>query len=182
MIRVIRPLRMISRNEGLKIAVLSLINSAKGIFHVFIISLLFFLLFGIFGINYFKGSFYSCEQALDLEIVDKWDCLNAGGVWANEAFNFDNILNAIRTLFAMSSTEGWTSVMWNGIDASGINLEPILNSGPLWALFFIAFILFGSLFIMNLFVGVVINTFNEENDKLGQDHLLTETQREWVQT
>ena len=33
---------------------------------------------------------------------------------------------------------------------------------------------------MNLFVGVVINTFNDEKEKLGKNHLLTESQREWV--
>lgn len=55
MLRVLRPLRMISRNEGLKIAVTSLINSLTGILNVSVISLLFFLLFGILGTNYFKG-------------------------------------------------------------------------------------------------------------------------------
>lgn len=35
---------------------------------------------------------------------------------------------------------------------------------------------------MNLFVGVVINTFNTEKEKLGKNHLLTDEQNEWVQT
>lgn len=60
-LRVLRPLRMISRNEGLKIAVKSLLNSIPDIFNVFIVSMLFFLLFGILGINYFKGMFMRCE-------------------------------------------------------------------------------------------------------------------------
>lgn len=62
MLRVLRPLRMISRNEGLKIAVTSLINSLSGIFNVMVISLLFFLLFGILGTNYFKGQFFNCKS------------------------------------------------------------------------------------------------------------------------
>lgn len=80
----------------------------------------------------------------------------------------------------MSSTEGWTDVMWAGVDTNGIDFQPIPNNKPFWVLFFILFLLFGALFIMNLFVGVVINTFNEEREKLGKNHLLTSLQREWV--
>jgi len=121
MLRVVRPLRVISRNQGLRIAVLSLLNSILGIFHVFTISILFFLLFGIFGINYFKGTFFKCHQDnipdTNLIVYNKWDCLNLGGEWINSDRNFDNILDGIKTLFEMSSTEGWTDVMWAGVDA-----------------------------------------------------------------
>lgn len=60
-------------------------------------------------------------------------------------------------------------------------MQPIKEYKPAWTYFFIAFILFGSLFIMNLFVGVVIDTFNKEGIKLGKNELLTSRQREWVQ-
>jgi hypothetical protein len=74
-------LRMISRNEGLKLAVLSLINAMPGVLNVLIISFLFFMLFGILGVNYFKGTFFSCIlQEKNLEtIVGKWDCVDYGG-------------------------------------------------------------------------------------------------------
>ena len=89
---------------------------------MFTISILFFLLFGIFGINYFKGTFYHCFDdnipATSLLINNKWDCLNLGGEWVNADRHFDNILDGIRTLFEMSSTEGWTDVMYAGIDAT----------------------------------------------------------------
>ncbi len=52
---------MISKNEGLRLGVQSLIMSIPDILNVFIISLLFFLVFGIFSVNYFKGSFYYCQ-------------------------------------------------------------------------------------------------------------------------
>eukprot|EP00347_Sterkiella_histriomuscorum_P021532 403333648 len=185
MLRVVRPLRVISRNQGLKIAVLSLLNSVIGIIHVFTISFLFFLLFGIFGINYFKGQFYKCFTDHIIEkrqvgVVDKWSCLSNGGEWINQDHTFDNIIRAIKTLFEMSSTEGWTDVMWLGVDSNGIDNEPSESSNPLWVIFFMAFQLFGSLFIMNLFVGVVINTFNQEREKLGKNHLLTSFQKEWI--
>ena len=77
MIRVLRPLKVISRNQGLKVAVLSLLNSIPGILNVIIVSLLFFLLFGILGTNFFKGKFFVCKGFLNIaEIDNKWTCLN----------------------------------------------------------------------------------------------------------
>ena len=38
----------------------------------------------------------------------------------------------------------------------------------------------GYFFFINLFIGVVVSTFNSENDKIGGSDLLTEKQREWI--
>ena len=84
------------------------------------------------------------------------------------------------TLFKMSTTEGWVGTMWNGVDSVAIDREPQLKRNIYWVFFFMAFIIVGSQFLMNLFVGVVINTFNSEKEKLGKNHLLTERQREWI--
>lgn len=50
-----------------------------------------------------------------------------------------------------------------------------------WIFFFIFFTIVGSFFFLNLFVGVVISTFNSEHDKLGGNNLLTEEQKEWIE-
>ena len=42
----------------------------------------------------------------------------------NEEINFDNVVNAILTLFQMMTTEGWMSVMYSGIDAAGVDKQP----------------------------------------------------------
>ena len=70
--------------------------------------------------------------------------------------------------------------MWQGIDASELDYEPILNYGKGWAIFFMAFIIVGSLFMLNMFVGVVISTFEQERDKLEHNSLLTPAQKLWV--
>ena len=181
LVRVLRPLRMIQRNEGLKIAVLCLFNSIMDVFNVIIISILFFALFAIFGVNYFKGAFKYCEIPIDPEeVVTKWDCYNLGGSWVNRDKNFDHLARAMLTLFEMSTTEGWFTVMYNGIDATIPNYSEEKDNSKPWAIFFIIFILFGSLFIMNLFVGVVISTFKKEKHKIDNNEKLTETQKEWI--
>ena len=84
MMRVMRPLRVIARNQGLKVAIEALILAIPNIFNVLIISLLFFLIFGIIAVNYFKGTYFYCEliDGLETNLIDtKWDCINNGGRW-----------------------------------------------------------------------------------------------------
>jgi len=51
----------------------------------------------------------------------------------------------------------------------GIDKQPIENNNKIWILFFVAFIIVGFLFILNLFTGVVTDTFNKEREKLGKN-------------
>ena len=90
MLKVLRPLRVISRNQGLKISLRSLAAAIPGILNVSIISLIFFLIFGIIGVNYFKGRYYYCmldhipRNSYIIDYIDtKWDCLSYGGEWKN---------------------------------------------------------------------------------------------------
>jgi hypothetical protein len=85
------------------------------------------------------------------------------------------MLDACLTLFQMATAEGWVQVMWNGVDATNVDQMPQVNYNMSATMYFIGFILIGSLFIMNLFVGIVINTFKFEKDKLGLNYLLSET-------
>jgi hypothetical protein len=90
--RVLRPLRLISRNKELKLAITSLLNSIPAIINLLLIVAFFEFLMGILGTTLFKGKFYRCEAEavhgppgehgnsfsfLDYaEILDKWSCLN----------------------------------------------------------------------------------------------------------
>lgn len=87
MLRILRSLRIISKSEGLKLCVLSLIYSMSGILNVTVVTSLFFFLFGIFSLNLLKGKFYHCQFHTkipdDLTIVTAYDCINYGGNWQN---------------------------------------------------------------------------------------------------
>ena len=97
----------------------------------------------------------------------------------NHDDNFDNVMNAMISLFGMMTTEGWLDVMWSTVDSRGINLVPEANLKPGFVLFFSVFMIFGSLFIINLFVGVVINTFNIQKEMLSHHNDLTKLQHEY---
>jgi hypothetical protein len=138
------------------------------------------MIFGIIAINFFKGQFYYCVGNIDGDIDDVWDCINRGGAWVNRDSNFDNVIRAIVTLFHMATTVGWVFVMQFGVDVRGINLEPKKDSNKIYAVYFVIFIIIGSFFLLNLFIGVVITKFNNERERLGKNFLLTDKQKTWV--
>ena len=60
--KALRPLRFIARNQGLKIAVFSMLHAMPSVFSIVVISGLFFMIFGIIAVSQFKGAYYFCED------------------------------------------------------------------------------------------------------------------------
>jgi hypothetical protein len=181
--RVLRPLKMISRNEFLKISISSLFYAAPQIANVILILFLFLWIFGIIGVNLLKGLYFRCEAYLDhADIFTKWDCVNFGGSWTNNGVNYDSIIEGFISGFGMSNTVGWADTMYKGIASRGIDLQPEQGFNYPISLYYIIFIIFGSFFVVNLFVGVVISSYNRQKDKLGNNFLLTNHQKQWVET
>ena len=63
--------------------------------------------------------------------------------------------------------------MYSAFDANKIDYVPVKNLNRQWVIFFIVFIIVGSFFMLNLFVGVVISTYHREKDKLAGNNLLS---------
>jgi hypothetical protein len=78
---------------------------------------------------------------------------------------FDNVANALLTLFIMMTGDDWTIVMWNGIDATEIDQQPIENNTFAMRFYFIMYMIVGSIFVQNLFIGVVIDNFNRTKER-----------------
>lgn len=66
-LRALRPLRMISRNEGMRLVVNALLASLPSMTNVLLVCSLFILIFSIAGVNFFKGTFYSCQPKYPFE-------------------------------------------------------------------------------------------------------------------
>jgi len=56
-------------------------------------------------------------------VVTKADCLDRGYEWTNHRYNFDNLGNALISLFVLASKDGWVMIMYQGLDAVGIDLQ-----------------------------------------------------------
>lgn len=187
-LRALRPLRMVSRNKGMKLIVNALLASLPAMGNVTIVCLLFLLIFAILGVGFFKGGFGRCsieDPDILAGIKSKSDCLAAGGTWNVPHETFDNTAVATRTLFEMMSTEGWIDVQSAGMDmvdfVDGEPMQPIENHSSAPILYFVGFMIMGSQFILNLFVGVIMDNFNKIRAREDTGALfLTEEQQEWI--
>lgn len=154
LLRTLRPLRVISHNRSLRLIVTALFESVGSIFNVSIVIIVVWLMFAIFGINSYKGQFFYCSKDKYFYHL-KQTCEEAGGVWERWDSNFDNILEAMMTLFIVSSLEGWPDIMYHALDTVGEDKGPAFENDVGQSIFFIVFILIGSIFFLNFFIGVL---------------------------
>ncbi|XP_075174449.1 voltage-dependent T-type calcium channel subunit alpha-1H isoform X3 [Anomaloglossus baeobatrachus] len=161
LLRTLRPLRVISRAPGLKLVVETLISSLRPIGNIVLICCAFFIIFGILGVQLFKGKFYSCEGPDIRNVTNKSDCTGPRNKWVRRKYNFDNLGQALMSLFVLSSKDGWVNIMYDGLDAVATNVQPIRNHNPWMLLYFISFLLIVSFFVLNMFVGVVVENFHK---------------------
>ncbi|KAL0992517.1 hypothetical protein UPYG_G00094400 [Umbra pygmaea] len=161
LLRTLRPLRVISRAPGLKLVVETLITSLRPIGNIVLICCAFFIVFGILGVQLFKGKFYHCEGSDTRNITNRSDCLLANYQWKRRKYNFDNLGQALMSLFVLSCKDGWVNIMYDGLDAVGVDQQPMRNHNPWMLLYFISFLLIVSFFVLNMFVGVVVENFHK---------------------
>uniref|UniRef100_A0A8C4ISV0 Voltage-dependent T-type calcium channel subunit alpha-1H n=1 Tax=Dicentrarchus labrax TaxID=13489 RepID=A0A8C4ISV0_DICLA len=178
LLRTLRPLRVISRAPGLKLVVETLITSLRPIGNIVLICCAFFIVFGILGVQLFKGKFYHCEGLDTKNITNKSDCLQASYRWIRRKYNFDNLIQALMSLFVLSCKDGWVNIMYDGLDAVGVDQQPVRNHNPWMLLYFISFLLIVSFFVLNMFVGVVVENFHKcRQDQEEEEARLREEKR-----
>uniref|UniRef100_A0A3Q2Y463 Ion transport domain-containing protein n=1 Tax=Hippocampus comes TaxID=109280 RepID=A0A3Q2Y463_HIPCM len=178
LLRTLRPL-VISRAPGLKLVVETLITSLRPIGNIVLICCAFFIVFGILGVQLFKGKFYHCEGPNTKNITNKSDCLLANYSWIRRKYNFDNLIQqALMSLFVLSCKDGWVNIMYDGLDAVGVDQQPVRNHNPWMLLYFISFLLIVSFFVLNMFVGVVVENFHKcRQDQEEEEARLREEKR-----
>ncbi|KAM9780147.1 voltage-dependent T-type calcium channel subunit alpha-1H [Neosynchiropus ocellatus] len=178
LLRTLRPLRVISRAPGLKLVVETLITSLRPIGNIVLICCAFFIVFGILGVQLFKGKFYHCQGLDTANIHNKSDCLQAKYNWIRRKYNFDNLIQALMSLFVLSCKDGWVNIMYDGLDAVGVDQQPVRNHNPWMLLYFISFLLIVSFFVLNMFVGVVVENFHKcRQDQEEEEARLREEKR-----
>ncbi|XP_041039096.1 sodium channel, voltage gated, type V-like, alpha b isoform X2 [Carcharodon carcharias] len=188
-LRALRPLRALSKFEGMRVVVNALIGAIPSIMNVFFVCLIFWLIFSIMGVNLFAGKFYKCKnmtsgEALPIsEVNNKSDCdlINNTYIrWHNEKVNFDNVGTGYLALLQVATFKGWMNIMYAAVDSRNIGEQPDYETNAYMYVYFVIFIIFGSFFTLNLFIGVIIDNFNQQKKKLGgQDIFMTEEQKKY---
>ncbi|KAM4855849.1 voltage-dependent L-type calcium channel subunit alpha-1D isoform X4 [Urocitellus parryii] len=192
-LRVLRPLRAINRAKGLKHVVQCVFVAIRTIGNIMIVTTLLQFMFACIGVQLFKGKFYRCtdeaksnpEECRGLFILYKDGDVDSPVVreriWQNSDFNFDNVLSAMMALFTVSTFEGWPALLYKAIDSNGENVGPVYNYRVEISIFFIIYIIIVAFFMMNIFVGFVIVTFQEQGEKEYKNCELDKNQRQCVE-
>uniref|UniRef100_A0A1I8MS87 Sodium channel protein n=1 Tax=Musca domestica TaxID=7370 RepID=A0A1I8MS87_MUSDO len=170
-LRALRPLRAISRWQGMRIVVNALMYAIPSIFNVLLVCLVFWLIFSIMGVQFFGGKFFKCidndgELLPVTEVNDKWDCIEQNYSWINSKITFDHVGMGYLALLQVATFEGWMEVMADAVDARGVDLQPQREANLYAYIYFVIFIVCGSFFTLNLFIGVIIDNFNMLKKKI----------------
>uniref|UniRef100_A0A452I7Y2 Voltage-dependent L-type calcium channel subunit alpha n=1 Tax=Gopherus agassizii TaxID=38772 RepID=A0A452I7Y2_9SAUR len=192
-LRVLRPLRAINRAKGLKHVVQCVFVAIRTIGNIMIVTTLLQFMFACIGVQLFKGKFYRCtdeakqnpEDCRGIFIVykdgDVDNPMVRERVWQNSDFNFDNVLSAMMALFTVSTFEGWPALLYKAIDSNAENIGPVYNYRVEISIFFIIYIIIIAFFMMNIFVGFVIVTFQEQGEQEYKNCELDKNQRQCVE-
>ncbi|XP_028825376.1 sodium channel, voltage gated, type V-like, alpha b isoform X1 [Denticeps clupeoides] len=187
-LRALRPLRALSRFEGMRVVVNALIGAIPSIMNVLLVCLIFWLIFSIMGVNLFAGKYGRCVNRTgfihDARLVNnKSECLEKNHTqfyWAKVKVNFDNVGAGYLALLQVATFKGWMEIMYAAVDSRSVEEQPIKEINLYMYLYFVIFIIFGSFFTLNLFIGVIIDNFSQQKRKLGgQDIFMTEEQKKY---
>ncbi|XP_042550055.1 sodium channel protein type 9 subunit alpha isoform X10 [Dipodomys spectabilis] len=190
-LRALRPLRALSRFEGMRVVVNALIGAIPSIMNVLLVCLIFWLIFSIMGVNLFAGKFYECVNTTDgtrfstSQVENRSECFalmngSANVRWKNLKVNFDNVGLGYLSLLQVATFKGWMDIMYAAVDSVDVDEQPKYEYNLYMYIYFVIFIIFGSFFTLNLFIGVIIDNFNQQKKKLGgQDIFMTEEQKKY---
>ncbi|XP_058457321.1 sodium channel protein para isoform X37 [Malaya genurostris] len=185
-LRALRPLRAMSRMQGMRVVVNALVQAIPSIFNVLLVCLIFWLIFAIMGVQLFAGKYFKCvdsnKTTLSHEIIpDDVACKSENYTWENSPMNFDHVGKAYLCLFQVATFKGWIQIMNDAIDSREVGKQPIRETNIYMYLYFVFFIIFGSFFTLNLFIGVIIDNFNEQKKKAGGslEMFMTEDQKKY---
>ncbi|XP_036386700.1 sodium channel, voltage gated, type VIII, alpha subunit b [Megalops cyprinoides] len=191
-LRALRPLRALSRFEGMRVVVNALVGAIPSIMNVLLVCLIFWLIFSIMGVNLFAGKYYYCfnetaEERFEIEDVNnKTQCFNLIAAnhtevrWKNVKINFDNVGAGYLALLQVATFKGWMDIMYAAVDSRKVEDQPVYEDNIYMYIYFVIFIIFGSFFTLNLFIGVIIDNFNQQKKKFGgQDIFMTEEQKKY---
>uniref|UniRef100_A0A8C0VU43 Sodium channel protein n=1 Tax=Cyanistes caeruleus TaxID=156563 RepID=A0A8C0VU43_CYACU len=186
-LRALRPLRALSRFEGMRVVVNALLGAIPSIMNVLLVCLIFWLIFSIMGVNLFAGKFYYCvntttDERFEVDQINNFSQCeeliknNQSARWKNVKVNFDNVGFGYLSLLQVVSDH---SLYTFSCIYAVVLEQPKYEDNLYMYLYFVIFIIFGSFFTLNLFIGVIIDNFNQQKKKISQDIFMTEEQKKY---
>ena len=152
--RILRALRLVSVVPQLQLIVGSLIKSLPSMMYVSILLMLMFYVYAVMGVFLWSG---------------------------NDPVHFRDLQTSMLSLFRVVTLEDWTDIMY--IQMWGSDRYPFsvgdreayagqFNSQAspiIGAVYFVSFVLMGTMIMLNLFIGVIIQSMEEAQDEQAAD-------------
>nr|XP_042114264.1 voltage-dependent R-type calcium channel subunit alpha-1E isoform X4 [Peromyscus maniculatus bairdii] len=185
-LRVLRPLKTIKRLPKLKAVFDCVVTSLKNVFNILIVYKLFMFIFAVIAVQLFKGKFFYCtDSSKDTEkecignYVDheKNKMEVKGREWKRHEFHYDNIIWALLTLFTVSTGEGWPQVLQHSVDVTEEDRGPSRSNRMEMSIFYVVYFVVFPFFFVNIFVALIIITFQEQGDKMMEECSLEKNER-----
>ncbi|XP_063695784.1 voltage-dependent calcium channel type A subunit alpha-1 isoform X3 [Culicoides brevitarsis] len=190
-LRVLRPLKTIKRVPKLKAVFDCVVNSLKNVINILIVYILFQFIFAVIGVQLFNGKFFYCT---DDSKHTKEDCQGSYFAfdsesilprqepreWKTQTFHYDNVATAMLTLFAVQTGEGWPQVLQNSMAATYEDKGPIQNFRIEMSIFYIVYFVVFPFFFVNIFVALIIITFQEQGEAELQDGEIDKNQKSCI--
>ncbi|XP_037832747.1 calcium channel, voltage-dependent, N type, alpha 1B subunit, a isoform X3 [Kryptolebias marmoratus] len=185
-LRVLRPLKTIKRLPKLKAVFDCVVNSLKNVLNILIVYILFMFIFAVIAVQLFKGKFFYCtDESKTLEKdckgqfldYDKDEVAAMPREWKKYEFHYDNVLWAFLTLFTVSTGEGWPTVLKHSVDATFEDQGPSPGYRIEMSIFYVVYFVVFPFFFVNIFVALIIITFQEQGDKALSECSLEKNER-----
>ncbi|XP_043594539.1 muscle calcium channel subunit alpha-1 isoform X9 [Bombus pyrosoma] len=176
-----------------KYVVKCVIVAIKTIGNIMLVTYLLQFMFAVIGVQLFKGKFFYCSDASKMtkdECQGTYLEYDNGDInkpvmkersWVQQRFHFDDVAKAMLTLFTVSTFEGWPSLLDVSIDSNKEDHGPIHNFRPIVAAYYIIYIIIIAFFMVNIFVGFVIVTFQNEGEQEYKNCELDKNQRNCIE-
>ncbi|GFU59910.1 voltage-dependent calcium channel type A subunit alpha-1 [Nephila pilipes] len=190
-LRVLRPLKTIKRVPKLKAVFDCVVTSLKNVFNILIVYILFQFIFAVIAVQLFNGKFFFCT---DQSKLTKEACQGeyfkfsgsdsppeiARREWNKRDFHYDDVAAAMLTLFTVQTGEGWPSVLQHSMDSTYENEGPLPRFRVEMAIFYIVFFIVFPFFFVNIFVALIIITFQEQGEKELEEGDLDKNQKSCI--
>ncbi|XP_077426945.1 calcium channel, voltage-dependent, P/Q type, alpha 1A subunit, b isoform X2 [Vanacampus margaritifer] len=185
-LRVLRPLKTIKRLPKLKAVFDCVVNSLKNVLNILIVYMLFMFIFAVVAVQLFKGRFFYCTDVSkefesdcrgEFLMYDKEEARAQKREWKKYNFHYDNVAWALLTLFTVSTGEGWPQVLKASVDSTYENQGPSPGYRMEMSIFYVVYFVVFPFFFVNIFVALIIITFQEQGDKMMEDYSLEKNER-----
>ncbi|KAM7002350.1 sodium channel protein type 4 subunit alpha B-like [Tautogolabrus adspersus] len=184
-LRALIPLRTLSRFQGLRVVVQTLVRTLPSLVNGVLVFLVVWLLYSILGVNLFAGKFWYCfnetseEIFISDDVENKTQCMEliyenfTDTRWKNNKLNFDSVANGYLSLMIMAMSTSWFDVMYAAVDSKQVESQPEYEYRPHMYLYFLFFII-STFFTFIFLIRIIIDSL--QPDRTGKHCFATEDQ------